>query len=227
LTKTRSTTVLSPFSAGTNIYKTLRHSCLKREKLGRSFLGKLQTNVVNSRMAKDQTRRNFLRTAPIVAAVSLPLTEKFLFGSTATSGSAETTTPAPFQVFTADKLSDAMKGLEAKPGNDSLFDSKTLPFTIVLTTEEKKAAKEFEYHEGRDHILQILEGTTLLEVGGTPKDARNTKPGEWLAPACEGATSLTLHKGDMLVIPRGTPHKRSTDASVTLLLISTTGSVPA
>jgi len=177
-------------------------------------------------MAKDQTRRNFLRTAPIVAAVSLPLTEKFLFAS-ATSGASPARTPEPFQAFTADKLSDAMKDLQAKPGNDSLFDSKTLPFTIVLTTEEKKAAKEFEYHEGRDHILQILEGTTLLEVGGTPKDARSIKPGEWLAPTSEGATSLTLHKGDMLVIPRGTPHKRITETSVTLMLISTTGSIPA
>jgi quercetin dioxygenase-like cupin family protein len=163
----------------------------------------------------------------MVAAVSLPLGEKLLFASAPASGGPPAATPEPFQIFTAEKLSDAMKTLQAKPGNDSLFDAKALPFTIVMTTEEKKAAKEFEYHEGRDHILQILDGTTLLEVGGTPKDAHNTKPGEWLAPASEGATSLTLHKGDMLLIPRGTPHKRITDASVTLLLISTTGSVPA
>jgi mannose-6-phosphate isomerase-like protein (cupin superfamily) len=178
-------------------------------------------------MIKDQTRRNFLRTAPLAAAVSLPLTEKFLLASNTTLNSAEAANPQPFQVFTADKLSDAMKTLQAKPGNDSLFDSKALPFTIVMTTEEKKSAKEFEYHEGRDHILQILDGTTLYEVGGSPKNARNIKPGEWLAPTSEGATSLTLHKGDMLVIPRGTPHKRTTEASVTLALISTTGSVPA
>jgi quercetin dioxygenase-like cupin family protein len=184
-------------------------------------------NVVNFRMVKDQTRRTFLRTAPIAAAVGLPLTEKFLFASSASSGEPTATTPEPFQIFTAYKLSGAMKALQAKPGNDNLFDSKALPFTIVLTTEEKKAAKEFEYHEGRDHVLQILDGTTFYEVGGTPKDARNTKPGEWLAPISEGATPLTLHKGDMLVIPRGTPHKRSTEASVTLMLISTTGSVPA
>jgi mannose-6-phosphate isomerase-like protein (cupin superfamily) len=178
-------------------------------------------------MAKDQTRRNFLRTAPLVAAASLPLTEKFLLASNTALNNAEATTPQPFQLYAADKLSDAMKTLQAKPGNDSLFDSKALPFTIVMTTEEKKSAKEFEYHEGRDHILQILDGTTFYEVGGTPKNPRNTKPGEWLAPTSEGATSLTLHKGDMLVIPRGTPHKRSTEASVTLVLISTTGSVPA
>jgi mannose-6-phosphate isomerase-like protein (cupin superfamily) len=94
----------------------------------------------------------------------------------------------------------------------------------VMTSEEKKSGKEFEYHEGRDHIFQILDGTTVYEVGGTPKNARNTKPGEWLAPTSEGATTLTLRKGDMLVIPRGTPHKRTTETSVTLILISAEGS---
>jgi quercetin dioxygenase-like cupin family protein len=184
-------------------------------------------NVVNFRMVKDQTRRNFLRTAPLAAAISLPLTEQLLFASSAAAVGAQAATPEPFQVFTSGKLTDAMKTLQAKPGNDNLFASKALPFTIVMTTEEKKSGKEFEYHEGRDHIFQILEGTTLYELGGTPKDARNTKPGEWLAPTSEGATSLTLHKGDMLVIPRGTPHKRSTEASVTFTLISIEGSVKA
>jgi mannose-6-phosphate isomerase-like protein (cupin superfamily) len=184
-------------------------------------------NVVHFRMVKDQTRRNFLRSAPLAAAISLPLTEKFLFASGAASGGAQSSTPEPIQVFTADKLADAMKMLQAKPSDDNLFNSSALPFTIVMTTEEKKSAKEFEYHEGRDHIFQILEGTTLYEVGGTPKNAHSTKAGEWLAPTSEGATSLKLHKGDMLVIPRGTPHKRSTENSVTLMLISTTGSAKA
>jgi quercetin dioxygenase-like cupin family protein len=183
--------------------------------------------MVNFGMAKDQTRRNFLRTAPLAAAVSLPLTEQLLFASGAASGGAQATTSEPYQVFTSGKLTDAMKALQAKPGNDNLFASKALPFTIVMTTEEKKSAKEFEYHEGRDHILQILEGATVYQLGGTPKDARNTKPGEWLAPMSAGATSLTLHKGDMLVIPRGTPHKRSTETSVSFTLISIEGSVKA
>jgi mannose-6-phosphate isomerase-like protein (cupin superfamily) len=178
-------------------------------------------------MAKDQTRRNFLLTAPLAAAAAFPLAEKSLFASSISAGGAQAATPEPFKLFPADKLADAIKMLQAKPGNDNLVSSKALPLTIVLTTEEKKSAKEFEYHEGRDHIFQILEGATLYEMGGTPKNARSTKPGEWLAPASEGATSLTLHKGDMLVIPRGTPHKRSTESSVTFLLISTEGSVKA
>jgi mannose-6-phosphate isomerase-like protein (cupin superfamily) len=177
-------------------------------------------------MVNDRTRRNFLRTAPLAAAVTFSLTDKLASaaGGGQRAGSAG---PQPFQVFTAEKLADAMKALQTKPGNDNLYEPKALPLTIVLTTEEKKSAKEFEYHEGRDHIFLILDGTTKYELGGTPKDAHKTKPGEWLAPASEGATSLTLKKGDMLVIPRGTPHKRSTEASVTFTLISTTGSVPA
>lgn len=183
--------------------------------------------MIHFRMAKDQTRRNFLRTAPLVAAVSLPLTEKFLFASSVASGGAQTVTPEPFQLFTATKLADAMKALQAQPGNNNLYESKAVPLTIVMTTEDKKSGKEFEYHEGRDHVFLIMDGATKYEVGGTPKDARSTKPGEWLAPASEGATALELKKGDMLVLPRGTPHKRSTETSVTFMLISTTGSMTA
>jgi mannose-6-phosphate isomerase-like protein (cupin superfamily) len=183
--------------------------------------------MIHFRMGKDQTRRSFLQMAPVAAAISLPITNKFINASESTTTDTQTLAPEPYQVFTAQKLAEAMQTLQAKPGNDNLFSAKALPLTIVLTTEEKKSAKEFEYHEGRDHIFQIIEGTTSYELGGTPQNARNTRPGEWLAPTSEGASSITLHKGDMLVIPRGTPHKRTTETSVTFTLISTEGTVKA
>jgi len=170
--------------------------------------------MLHFHMVKPQSRRNFLRSAPLAAAAGFSLPE-FAF--------AQSAAPVPFQLFTAGKVADAMKALDAKPGNNNLFDNPALPFTVVLTTETTKSAKEFEWHEGRDHILQVLEGSTTYEIGGTPQGAHNTKPGEWLAPAAQGATTLTLKKGDMLVIPRNTPHKRSTATSVTFYLISTTG----
>jgi len=45
-------------------------------------------------------------------------------------------------------------------------------------------------------------------------------PGEWHATGSEGSKSVMLGKGDMLIIPRGTLHKRSTEDSVTFMLIS-------
>ena len=94
------------------------------------------------------------------------------------------------------------------------------PVQIILTTEKHKSAAEFEWHEGRDHVLQILDGSTMYEIGGTPKGTKVMGPGEWHATGSEGSKSIILVKGDMLVIPRGTLHKRSTEDSVTLLLIS-------
>ena len=174
-------------------------------------------------MLKLASRRSFLRTAPLAAAVSLTLTDELL-ASTLPGEGAGAAAPVPFQVFTAQAIADASKALQAKPGNKNLVDSSAqLPVAIVLTTETAKSAPEFEWHEGRDHILQILEGTTVYEVGGTPKNAHSTKPGEWLAPESVGSTKMTLKKGDMLVIPRGTPHKRSTEGSVTFTLISPSG----
>ena len=68
-------------------------------------------------------------------------------------------------------------------------------------------------------------GKTVYELGGTPENGHSTKPGEWLAPTSQGAKTVTLKKGDVLVIPRNTPHKRSTVGSVTFYLISSSGAV--
>lgn len=167
---------------------------------------------------KNQSRRNFLFTATAAAAGGFALTDAKLLAAALPDTSKST---ANFQLFTAEHIEADTKALQAAPGNKNLADDKT--FTVVLTTETAKSAKEFEWHEGRDHILQILDGTTVYAVGGTPKNGRNIRPGEWLAPESEGATVITLKKGDMLVIPRGTPHKRTTEGSVTLTLISPMG----
>jgi mannose-6-phosphate isomerase-like protein (cupin superfamily) len=166
-------------------------------------------------MVKRSSRRAFLQTAPLAAAAGLALTDA--------SVSAQTPAPQPFKLIPASQLAEALAGLKQKPGNYSFYDNPAMPFTAVLTVEEKHAATEFEWHEGRDHLFQVVDGTTVYEIGGTPQNGRNTKPAEWLAPASAGATKMTLHKGDWLIIPRGTPHKRTTEGSVTFFLISTTG----
>jgi quercetin dioxygenase-like cupin family protein len=175
-------------------------------------------------MAKNNTsRRNFLRTAPLAAAAGFTLADTLAaVAQSADAGAAA----VPFKLFTGKELDADEKALQAAPGNKNLMDqSAGFPCAIVMTTEVHKSAAEFEWHEGRDHIIQIIDGSTLYEVGGTPKNGRNTKPGEWLAPASEGSKSILLGKGDMLVIPRGTPHKRSTEDSVTFYLISPYGAM--
>ncbi len=175
-------------------------------------------------MSNVDSRRDFLRIAPLAAAISIVLPES-LHAATGVASASPAMNPVPFHVFKAETLAESEKTLEATPGTKSLIEVKELPVTVVMTTEKAKAAKEFEWHEGRDHVVQILDGSTVYELGGTPKNGRNTKPQEWLAPESDGSSKVTLGKGDMLLIPRSTPHKRTTAGSVTIILISTVGTV--
>ena len=174
---------------------------------------------------RNSHRREFLRAVPAAAAAGFTIANASLFAPAAAGQAAAGDTAAgaaTFQFFTAQEIHDDAKALVASPGNNNLVQGKN--FAVVLTVETAKSAKEFEWHEKRDHVLQVLDGSTVLEVGGTPKGAHSEAPGEWHAPEAEGTTTLTLKKGDMLVIPRGTLHKRSTAGTVTLTLISPQGS---
>ena len=169
-------------------------------------------------MANVQTRRNFLLTAPIAAAAASPFADTMMRASTAAPAAGQGDAGGGVQVFTAAEMASALSGVQANHGTKNLV---TSPATLMVINEEtKKAAKEFEWHATRDHVFQVLEGETKYELGGTPKGAHQTKPGEWLAPESEGAKTVMLKKGDYLFVPRMTPHKRTTDGSVSLLLIS-------
>ena len=174
---------------------------------------------------KNLSRRTFLGTAPVAAVAGLALAEVTILSTFAAGHETLAALPAGIQLFTAQTMQDDIKALDAKPGNNNLVDGASTPFSVILTVETAKTPKEFEWHEGRDHVLQIIEGSTVLEVGGTPRGGHSKGPGEWLAPVSEGAARIAMKKGDMLVIPRGTPHKRVTADSVTLLLISPMGTV--
>jgi quercetin dioxygenase-like cupin family protein len=177
---------------------------------------------MNHSEPNSQSRRSFLAGAPVAAVAGLALADA-LFAPAASAQDLAAGKGEPFQYFKAEELAADAQKLEAAPGNNNLATLKNV--ALVMTTEKAKSAKEYEWHEGRDHLLIVVDGETVYEVGGTPKGTHKVKEGEWLAPEVEGATKLTLKKGDILTIPRGTLHKRSTAGSVTFLLISPAGTV--
>ena len=159
-------------------------------------------------------RRSFLRTVPVAAMAGIGLTELGIFPRQASSQ----TESHKFEVITVETIQDAIKALQATPGNRTLYECST--FSLVLTSERAKGAKEFEWHEHRDHVFHIIDGSTTYELGGSPQNAHSPKPGEWLAPSSEGAATVTLKQGEFLVIPRGTPHRRTTKEGVLFALFS-------
>ncbi len=182
-----------------------------------------QFNNERERDDCEPGRRWFLVRASAAVAASLTIGSETLDPSRAAAQDVPLPPPGGVQTFTAAGLHEAFQNLEANPGNKTIVDDKT--FIVMLTFEKSKAQKEFEWHEGRDHVFQILDGSTVIEIGGTPKNAHSSKPGEWNAPESENAVKIALNNGDMLVIPRGVPHRRTTTGSVTLMLISPQGTV--
>jgi mannose-6-phosphate isomerase-like protein (cupin superfamily) len=179
------------------------------------------TKSVNNsdRSIDNPARRIFLRTAPLAAAAGFALADPSLLALS--SDDASRPGALKFHLFSAQEIERDMRKLDANPGNLNLVEEKGgVGFSMVMTTEKNKNAPEFEMHEQRDHIFQILEGSTVYEVGGTPRGGRTIAPGEWRGAEVVGATRLTLNKGDQLFLPRGTPHKRSTAGAVTFVLIS-------
>jgi mannose-6-phosphate isomerase-like protein (cupin superfamily) len=179
---------------------------------------------------ENPERRSLLRAMPVAAMAGLALGGGSLFAARAAAQAgaklqiAEGSVAAgggKFLVVEAPAVEQAIENLKASQGNQTLYTCDT--FTLVLTSEKDKSAKEFEWHEHRDHVFHILDGATTYELGGTPQNAHSTKPGEWLAPASDGATTITLKQGEFLVIPRGTPHRRTTKESVLFALFSPQG----
>jgi quercetin dioxygenase-like cupin family protein len=173
----------------------------------------------------NPARRRFLRAVPAAAAAGFTLTRASVFASSgfASSAAAQSTgaSALTFKLFKAQEIQDDLSALAANPGNNNLVQEKS--FVVILTAEKAKTAAEFEWHEHRDHIFQILDGATVYELGGTPKGAHSKAPGEWNSPESDGHQTVTLNKGDMLVIARGIPHRRITAGSVTFSLISPQG----
>jgi len=157
--------------------------------------------------------------APLAAGVMLPLRGLPLMAAEPAAAT------VPFKLFTADDMEGELKGVQANDGTKNLIATPGLSVTMAINAETKKSGKEYEAHATRDHVFQVLDGETVYEVGGTLKNARETKPGEFLAPECEGFTRVTLKKGDYLSVPRMTPHKRITEGKVSLLLISANSTI--
>ena len=173
-------------------------------------------------MAKTQSRRNFLLTAPLAAAVALPLTDTLLSAAPMAAGGGQAPagpTQQP-EAFTADAMAAVAKGLMATNGMKLLLGDPSTNVSVTVSAESKKSGAEFEYHAHRDHVFVVMDGTTYYEFGGTPQGSHMTKEGEWLAPTSTGHKSVTLNKGDVLVVPRMTPHKRITEGSVSLIMIN-------
>jgi glc operon protein GlcG len=77
-------------------------------------------------------------------------------------------------------------------------------FKVHASRREK--AGEAEIHTIDTDIMYVLDGEAVLVLGGTVTEPHAVTPTEIRGKAIEGGEVHLLRKGDVLVIPAGTPH---------------------
>ena len=80
---------------------------------------------------------------------------------------------------------------------------------VAVQHDTKRSGDLFELHDKSDDVYYVLKGEATLELGGTLDDPKELTPGEWRSKTATGAKSYLIKPGDLVMVPRGTPHRRA------------------
>lgn len=117
----------------------------------------------------------------------------------------------PFLVKTAQQVTDIQRSLEKQPGNkvEDIVAQAGLQTRVAIFHDEKRENDLVELHDGSDDIYYVLDGAATLMLGGKLDDPKEVSPGEWRAKTATGGQKVEIKKGDLIFVPRGTPHQRT------------------
>lgn len=116
----------------------------------------------------------------------------------------------PFVVMSGQTLAELERKVRPEAKAVELLGGEGSQLRVAVQHERNKAAAEAEVHDASDDVYYVLEGAATLTLGGRLDAPRETERGEWRAQGISGGRVFEIRKGDLVVVPRGTPHMRST-----------------
>lgn len=146
----------------------------------------------------------------------------FVFVATAAVGASAQTTEKqsarrspsspirPFVVMTGQSVDDTVRKLHPDNKVEELIGGEGMELRVAVQHESNHAAAAAEIHDASDDVYYVLEGTATLTLGGKLASPKEVEPGEWRGPRIDGGQNFDVKKGDLIIVPRGTPHMRST-----------------
>src|SRR5713101_4095392 len=126
----------------------------------------------------------------------------------------------PVVVLSSQSLDDLKQKLQ--PGNktEELIDSAGMQLRVAVQHEKNKTGAAAELHDASDDVYYVMDGSATLVLGGKLDAPKETEPGEWRSPRIIDGKTFEITKGDLVIVPRGTPHQRSTaNKDFTMILI--------
>ena len=78
--------------------------------------------------------------------------------------------------------------------------------TYQVHASRREDAGQVEVHVKDTDVIYMLEGTTTFVTGGTMVGGKTSAPDEIRGSSVNGGETRTLTKGDVIIVPKGTPH---------------------
>lgn len=76
----------------------------------------------------------------------------------------------------------------------------------MVHASHRETAGQSEVHELDTDIIYVLEGTATFVTGGTSVGSKMTASNEFRGSSIEGGEVRRIKKGDVVIVPKGTPH---------------------
>jgi mannose-6-phosphate isomerase-like protein (cupin superfamily) len=126
----------------------------------------------------------------------------------------------PVVVLSSQSLDDLKQKLQPDNKTEELIDSAGMQLRVAVQHEKNKTGVPAELHDASDDVYYVLDGSATLVLGGKLDAPKETEPGEWRSPRIIDGKTFEITKGDLVIVPRGTPHQRSTaNKDFTMILI--------
>jgi mannose-6-phosphate isomerase-like protein (cupin superfamily) len=126
----------------------------------------------------------------------------------------------PVVVMPAQSLNELKERLKPGSKTEELIDSAGMELRVAVQHENNKTGVAAELHDASDDVYYVLDGSATLVLGGKLDAPKEVEPGEWRSPKIIDGKTFEITKGDLVVVPRGTPHQRSTaNKDFTMILI--------
>ena len=77
---------------------------------------------------------------------------------------------------------------------------------LLVSGSHRDKAGQVEVHDKETDVIYVIEGEATFVTGGTAVGLRQTKAGQSIGTEVKDGEAHHLTKGDVIVVPAGTPH---------------------
>lgn len=77
---------------------------------------------------------------------------------------------------------------------------------LLVQGSHREKGGQVEVHDKETDVIYVVDGEATFVTGGTMIGGKVTRPGQSLGSDIKGGQTHHLTKGDVIVVPAGTPH---------------------